>query len=715
MRLLEKGIIYENILLDQFDRYKEIIKETLFELQVELDKEKLEEQLRKIYGHSIFTDNTLEIYRQTEGASATKNYILSTNDIIRVTIFGESSLDVVLEVNESGYVQPDKMSQIYVRGLNVSQAGNLLRQRFASKATFRSDQFVVTVQETRPITVSVIGESFKNGTYYVSAMNSAFNLLSVAGGPTEIGSVRRIEHIRGTERKLVDVYQLMLDPSSQYKFDLQQNDVINVPVADKVVRIEGAVKRPMRYELLDSETLSDLIYYAGGLTESAFPDFVQIQRFNQGESILLEYNLGSVLKGEEVVSLKAGDIIRIRTSENILYQKITVSGFVNYPGEFGFRPGITVGEVLSLAGGLRPSSFERAYVERRSLRDTTIARYIPINLGTQDGVSFELQTNDNILVYDRTQYSNIGDLSITGAVKETRRFSYDPDLTLYDLFTAAGGFAVGAAHNRVEIFRTTVHTNRPISMELITLELDKNYNVISPAGEFVLKPYDQVVVRLTPGFQLSRIVEINGEVEYPGLYPLETRQIYLSDIIREAGGLRNEADPIGSTLFRTQGNRGYIITNLQDVINNKRNEAYDPILLEGDIITIARRENVVSIRPTGTRMYMAVDEALAQSNLNLTFQGKKSAKWYIQNYAGGFEKDADKSSVTVTLKNGKVISTRRFLWIRKYPDVESGSTIQVAIKPEKLPSKGFDYDTFLTRTAQTTTSLLTILLLIRQL
>ncbi|HAC16070.1 MAG TPA: hypothetical protein DCE78_09025 [Bacteroidetes bacterium] len=715
MRLLEKGIIYENIRADQFGRYEQIIKETLVELQDELDAEKLEEQLRKIYGHSIFTDNTLEIYRQTEGASATKNYILGTNDIIRVTIFGESSLDVVLEVNESGYVQPDEMSQIYVRGLTVTQAGNLLRQRFASKATFRSDQFVVTVQETRPITVSVIGESVKNGTYYISAMNSAFNLMSVAGGPTEIGSVRKIEHIRGAERKLIDVYQLMRDPSSQYKFDLQQNDVINVPVADKVVRIEGAVKRPMRYELLESETLSDLLFYAGGLTESAFPDFVQIQRFNQGESILLEYNLSNVLKGEEIVELRAGDVIRIRTSENILYQKITVSGFVNYPGEFGFRPGITVGEALSLAGGLRPSSFERAYIERRSLRDTTIARYIPINLGTEDGVSFELQTNDNIMVYDRTKYSNIGDLTITGAVKETRKFSFDPDLTLYDLFTAAGGFAVGAAHNRVEVFRTTVHTNRPISMELITLELDENYNVISPAGGFILKPYDHVVVRLTPGFQLSRTVEINGEVEYPGVYPLESRQIHLSDIIGEAGGLRNQADPIGSTVFRTQGDRGYIITNLQDVMNNKRNEAYDPILFEGDVITISRRENIVSIRPTGTRMYMAIDEALAQSNLNLTFQGKKSAKWYIQNYAGGFEKNADKSSVTVTLKNGQVLSTRRFLWIRKYPNVESGSTIQVAMKPEKIPGTGFDYDTFLTRTAQTTTSLLTVLLLIRQL
>src|SRR5690606_196403 len=129
-------------------------------------------------------------------------------------------------------------------------------------------------------------------------------------------------------------------------------------------------------------SLSDLIYYAGGLTESAFPDFVQIQRYSQGETILLEHNLSRILKGEEVVDLYAGDVVRIRTSENILYQKVTVSGFVNYPGDFGFRPGMNVGEAIALAGGLRPSSYERAYVERRSLRDTTIARYIPINLGT---------------------------------------------------------------------------------------------------------------------------------------------------------------------------------------------------------------------------------------------------------------------------------------------------------------------------------------------
>lgn len=716
MRLLQMGIIYENIRPDQFDRYEDLIVSTLEELQAELDAAKREEELNKIYGHSIFADNTLEVYRLTEGASATSNYVLGTNDIIRVTIFGVSQADMVLEVNEQGFVQPQGLAQIYVKGLTVAQARDLLRQRLRSGFTFTSDQIVITVQETRPISVSVIGEAQKNGTYYLSAMNSVFNLLSVAGGPTEIGSVRKIEHIRGGNRSTVDVYKLMENPSAQYKFDLQHNDVINVPVAQNLVRIEGGVKRPMRYEMLESESLIDLIRYAGGLAETANPNFVQIQRFDMGHINLLEFNLNDVMTGREVIRLQSGDIVRIRTTENRILNKITVSGFVMYPGEFGYKQGITVGDALSLAGGLRPSAFERAYIERRSLRDTTIAKYIPINLGTNDGTSYLLEPNDNIMVYDRTQYSNVGELIITGAVKQTQRFSFDPDLTLYDLFTAAGGFSVGAAYNRVEVFRTTVHTDRPVEMELITLELTENFEVLPPNENFQLKPYDQVVVRQTPGFQLSRTVEINGEVEYPGVYPLESRQTHLSDIIREAGGLRNQADPIGSTLFRTQGDRGFIITNLKDVMDNPRNEAYDPILFEGDVITIERRENIVTIRPTGTRVYNAVDEQFARRSLNLTFQGEKSAKWYIQNYAGGFDKNADKNTVTVTLKNGQVLATRKFLWIRRYPKVQSGSTIQVAMKPEKIPGEaGFDYDQFLTRTAQTTTSFLTILLLIQQL
>ncbi len=716
MRLLEKGIIYENITPELFPRYERIITETLQELQAELDAEKREAELSKIYGQHIFQDNLLEIYRLTEGSNASETYVLGPNDVVRVTIFGESQIDLALEINDAGYIQPNDMPQVYLGGVTLADAKRLLRQRFDPYFKFRQDQFVVTVQETRPISVSVLGEAIRPGTYYLSAMNSAFNLLSVAGGPSEIGTVRQIQHIRAGKTTTLDVYKLMSNPSAEYKFNLLNNDVINVPVAQTIVRIEGAVRRPMRYEMLDTESLIDLIGHAGGLSDTAYPDFVQIRRYSNGEIILLEFNLAKIMSGEEEVPLKSGDLILVRSSRNNLFNKVSVSGSVSYPGDFGFKEDMKVSDALVLAGGLLPNSFERGYIERRSIADTTVASYIPVNYGSQSGLDTPLEPNDNILIYDRTSFSNIGDLFITGAVKQTQRLTYDPTLTIKDLMITAGGFAVGAAQNRVEVFRTNIYPDRPLSMELITLELDDNYNVILPESGFVLKPYDNVVVRQTPGFQLNRTVEINGEIEYPGVYPLESRQVHLSDIISEAGGLRSQADPIGSTVFRTLGERGYIITNLRDVMANNRNEAYDPILFEGDVITIARRENIVSILPTATRMNMAVDQTLISRGINLTFQGEKSAKWYIQNYAGGFDENADKSSVTVTLKNGQVLSTKRFLWFRRYPKVQSGSTIQIAMKPEKLQEdSGFDYDQFLSRTAQTTTSLITILLLIQQL
>lgn len=716
MRLLEKGIIYENITPELFPRYERIITETLQELQTELDNEKKEAELNKIYGHSVFQDNLLEIYRLTEGSNASENYVLGPNDVVRVTIFGESQIDLALEINDAGYIQPNDMPQVYLGGVTLAEAKRILRQRFNPYFKFRQDQFVVTVQETRPISVSVLGEAVKPGTYYLSAMNSAFNLLSVAGGPSEIGTVRQIQHIRAGNTTTLDVYELMKNPSAEYKFNLMNNDVINVPVAQTIVRVEGAVRRPMRYEMLETESLIDLIEHAGGLSANAYPDFVQIRRYDRGEVVLLEFNLSKVISGEEVVPLRPGDLVVVRSSRNNFYNKVSVSGSVNYPGEFGYKEDMKVSDALALAGGLLPNSFERGYIERRNIADTTAANYIPLNFGTQTSLDLPLEPNDNILIYDRTSFSNYGELMITGAVKQSQRLTFDPTLTIRDLLITAGGYAVGAALNRVEVFRTNIYTDRPLSMELITLELDGDYNVVNPEGGFTLKPYDQVVVRQTPGFQLNRTVEINGEVEYPGVYPLESRQVHLSDIISEAGGLRSQADPIGSTVFRTLGERGYIITNLRDVMANKRNEAFDPILFEGDVITIARRENIVSIMPTATRMNMAVDENLINRGINLTFQGEKSAKWYIQNYAGGFDKNADKSSVTVTLKNGQVLSTKRFLWIRRYPKVQSGSTIQIAMKPQRLQEEsGFDYDQFLSRTAQTTTSLITILLLIQQL
>lgn len=246
-----------------------------------------------IYGHSIFTNKTLEIFRTTDGARAPETYILGGGDQIRVSIFGTSQADLLLEVNADGFVQPEGIPKIFVQGLTLAQARALLQARLATFYRFNSDQFALTIQTARTVTVNIFGESKVNGSFSLSALNTAFNALAAAGGPTNIGSVRSIEVIRGNSRRRMDVYAFMNDPRILFDFDLRHNDVLFVPLARTVVAVEGAVKRPMRYELVENEDLRDLIRFAGGINFNTNPDYVQVQRIEGDVITISAFNEGS--------------------------------------------------------------------------------------------------------------------------------------------------------------------------------------------------------------------------------------------------------------------------------------------------------------------------------------------------------------------------------------------------------------------------------------
>lgn len=721
----------------------------------------------KIYGHSLFTNQSLDIFRTTDGATAPDTYILGTGDKIRISIFGSSQTDLQLEINKDGYIQPSGMPKIFLQGLSLKQARDLMYERLAVAYTFRSDQFALTISTARTIMVNIFGESKITGGFTLSALNSAINALSAAGGPTEIGSIRNIQHIRGNDRRIIDLYAFMKDPTIQYKFDLQQNDIIFVPVVQNLVTIEGAVKRAMRYELLSKENLKDLIQYAGGLNVDAYPDFVQIQRYTNGEIRLHEYNLSEVLSGKINVPLNNGDIVRIKSIGKPMEQFVEISGSIYYPGNYALqsnttlatllekaqlstqaktdlifidriRPDetvevltipweelqlsgkdfkllardriqiqtqeayrdvasisvsghvrapfektlalsdrLTVKQALELAGGLKTSVYPVAYIFRQDLFNPDKTEYIRIKLEESD--NYILKPGDNLNVYDNSVFTNIGEVRVLGAVKNPIEFTYDPSLTVRDLLTAAGGFTLGAAFNRVEIFRTMLSTTEEAYLDLITIEVDSNFQIIHPKI-FKLQPYDMVIVRQTPGFSMGRTIEITGEINYPGTYVLNSKQVYLSEIINSAGGLMDGADAKGSRLFRTYNNRGFITMDINQALQNKGNIKFDPFLFEGDVINIERRENTVSIKPIGTRL---ADNASSET-LSLVFQGEKSARWYINNYAGGFVKRADKKSVTVSLKNGQLKNTKKsLLFFRNYPKVETGSLISLKMKPPK--------------------------------
>ncbi len=756
-----------------------------------------------IYGHALFTGKTMDIFRTTDGAQAPETYVLGEGDEVHISIFGSSQTEIHQRISADGSIQPTGSTKIFLKGLTLAQGRSIIKSKLAQHYSFRQDQIAVTITTARTVMVSIYGEVNHQGGFTLSALNTAFNALAAAGGPSEMGSLRNIQRSRGGKTSRLDLYKFMTGAASGADFDLQNNDVLFVPVAEKVVTVEGAVNRPMRYEIVDGETVIDLIQYAGGLTFSAYPDFVQIERYENGEIVYKDYDLNNILSGAQKVLLQGGDIIRIKDINKPMENYVSISGDVYYGGNFDLEknrslktlldnakprhtartdyvivertrkdetvevlsvpfPGInnqpdfilqgrdsvkvlqmadfrdeatisvvgqvrtpftrsfgindqmTIGQAIELADGLRPSVYPVAYITRTDITNADKKQYIQINLESDQDQP--MRPGDELRIYDNSSFSNTGEVRISGAVKNPFGTTYDATLTIHDLITMAGGFEVGAAPDRVEIFRLSLDNPKEAKFNLYTIQVDENYDPLEP---FELMPFDHVVIRQMPNFAMGRSVEINGRVRYPGTYVLEDNRTQLSEVIKMAGGLLEDASPY-SILFRTFNNRGPIGVNVKDAVRRSGRENSDPILMEGDVINIVREENTVTIREIGTRMAQYVPEEFVTTEKTVTYQGPHSADWYIRHYAGGYHKFADKNSVTVTMPNNQSIGTKKILFFRNSPTVEPGAVITLSMDTKKQEKAAevkepVKWDQIAASTLSALTSVVSMILLIERL
>ena len=775
-------------------------------LEVALDENNVSEtEGNDIYGHSLFTGQGLDVFRTTDGAQAPDTYVLGEGDEVHISIFGSSQTEIHQRISADGSIQPAGSGKIFLKGMTIAQARQAIRSKLASHYSFREDQIAVTITTARTIQVGIYGEVGVQGGFTLSALNSVFNAVAAAGGPRAMGSVRNIQLSRGGKNTRLDLYTYMTKPDPKVQYDLQNGDVLYIPVAQNIVRISGAVNRPMRYEMIQGEGLKELIQYAGGLVYNAYMDFVQVERYENGERKFLEFNLADVMSGKQKVDLHNGDAVRIHQSNVPMENYVAINGDVYYGGnydlegnsslqgliekakprytaktdfvfvertrpdetveiltvpfpgvdgngdfelqardvvrvlaqsayrdvetisvngqvrepfsrQFGLNDRMTVKQAIEYAGGLKESVFPVAYIYRKDLTNPAKMQYLQISL--QDDGDIELQPGDRLNIYDNTTYTNVGEVRVSGAVKSPFGTTFDESLTVHDLLVMAGGFEVGAAFDRVEVFRLDISAKDEAKLEQITLAVDEDYNLVG--GDFQLQPYDHIVVRMTPNFTMGRTVEVNGRVKYPGSYVLEDNKTQLWEIIQMAGGLLDDADPY-ARLFRTYNNRGNIGLDLRDVKSNKGSLKSDPILMDGDVINIVRLENTVTIRETGTRMAQYVPDEYSSTQKLIVYQGKHSAAWYVRHYAGGFQKLADKNSVTVTFPNNQSESTKRcFLGIRNYPDVEPGGVITMRIDEDKReriekPKEKIDWGNELRTSLSTLTSVVSLILLIDRL
>ena len=630
-----------------------------------------------IYGHSIFRDGAVNIIKNSDRIKAPDNYRLVAGDEINITIWGYSEFSGEFIIGESGNITPKLVGRINLKGKTFRTAKKIIKSRFGKVYDLRNSQIAIDLSYSKVISVNVIGEVVKPGSYSVPSLNSASNILSLAGGPTDLGSVRSIEIRRnGKLFQELDVYTFMFFPRTYKDQFLQDGDFLIVNPRKGVVEINGEVKRPGLYEFKEGDKYSDILKFCGGFSSMANIASVNITRVHNNQ--LRMFSVKDVLNGKKDFKLINGDKIEVLKVSSLVRNSVSIVGAVNVPGHYPYEKGLKISNLITSSKGLTYQAFEGlGHVYR--LKDDLTYEIKSFDLGNvlslPDGKdNFLIQEFDQIIIFNKDSFINEKSVIISGMINAPGSFDFSEGMTLEDLVLMANGLKLEADLGKIEIERISYMTNGVNNyIEIIPLSYPVN-------KKFILNAFDKVHFRKLPGFSYQKTIELKGEFKYPGTYTLTGENDKISDLIKRAGGLTEFAFLENGKILRKENDLGLLLLNFESVLKSDES-MFNYILKPGDIVEVPKINDIVTI--SGAIGYQFVNQST--DVINSPFHKAKRASFYIEKYGGGYDKEARRSSVYVIAYNGLVKESKYFGLLK--PKIGKGDKIVVKYKDKKLPKK----------------------------
>lgn len=557
-----------------------------------------------VFGSELFRQPP-QTFQPVTNVPVGPDYVVGPGDTVNIVLWGAVQAEYSLPVDRNGQIAVPKVGVVHVSGLNFRQLREVLDREFARQYT--NFQMNVTLANLRTITVYVVGQARFPGSYSISSLSTLVNALFASGGPSKYGSMRNIEVRRGKNTVVrFDMYDFLLRGDKSKDIRLLPEDVIFIPVAGERVGLAGPVKVPAIYELRQEQTLSQLLAMAGGLTPSAFKNRVQITRIkNRQQIILVEDDLELFLSGRRPdIILAAGDLVRIFPVPGQDIHIVRVGGAVQSPGEFGFRAGMRVSDLIVFAGGfLISTNLENAEITRVTpTQEGPRTTRIPVNLRlAMAGDAREnrrLEPNDFLLVRHIPEWDLYKMVKIAGEVTFPGTYTIKKGETLSSVLTRAGGFTSnafprGAFFTRVAVRQEqTKHLHQAIDrMEAQLLassaaateaaldpkeaqraaavlgqqrQLIAKLREILPLGRVVIRLDDPERLRGTPWDielqegdslvvpQVQQTVNVLGSVVSPTAVIYDPH-LSLNDYIRRAGGASKTADVKQTFVIKANG------------------------------------------------------------------------------------------------------------------------------------------------------------------
>lgn len=640
---------------------------------------------QQYYGYDIFRSIPAAFQPSAVGL-VDPGYILGPGDVLRLSVWGQAEFQYELQVSKEGKIYIPKVGQVFVTGLEFEKLQKkikkILSKHYSGLVRRPPTIFMdLTVAQLKPVRIFIMGEVKRPGGYTVSSYASVFNALYSIGGPKFSGSLRNIQVFRN--KKLittVDIYDYLLKGHSKGDIRLQNNDMVFIPPRGKTVRVTGEVFRPAIYELSDTDSLTALIEYAGGVRSSSGTQRAQLIRkksFEQrveGEpdQVVIDLRLQDYRNGADF-SLSDMDELHIFPVYQQLSNFAMLSGEVKYPGKYETKNLMLRDLVFNHGQLIDGRSYKKRVDVVRVNEDMISSRIIRIDVKDLENgnstANLLLEPGDQVFVY-KIEVNQVIDasVSIEGAIRSAGTYELSTNMTVKDLILRAGGYTEDALHTPVEVARIIPRGLKEDTLTIIK-KVDFNapldYSPGADPGDIELQDGDKVIVRPNPEYREQQYVTVTGHAKYTGRYAIKRRNERLADVLDRAGGLMPEAFLDGSKLVR----KGKPVVVDFFKAYQKRKSDENVILHPGDSIIIPSTPNAVyvhgEVNNEGLFSYLEGDDV----------------RDYIDR-AGGMTDSCH--YIFLTKPNGETrkLGTGCF---SGNPEVPDGSTIYVSKKPAKPP------------------------------
>jgi polysaccharide export outer membrane protein len=690
------------------------------------------------FGYDLFS-NVPSTFAPATDIPVPADYVIGPGDTVNVQLFGNQNAEYFLAVSREGGINFPEIGPITVSGLTLTELRNTINQRVGEQMI--GVRASTTLGELRSIRVFVLGDVAQPGSYTVSGLSTMTNALLAGGGVTKIGSLRNVQLRRdGQTVSTLDLYDLLLRGDTSGDARLQPGDVIFVPPIGPTVAIDGEVRRPAIYETKNEQSIADVIALAGGLNPDANRSAVKLERIVPGRGTTVRDIDMAAAPAAADVGIRDGDVIHVQPNLDQLESSVRLSGNVYRPGLYQWFSGMTLGDLLPTPELVKPMSDVNYVLIRRENEPNVQIEVLSTDLqaiwsrksGTNNPA---LEPRDTVYVFNldvgRQQIiepimeelqaqvpTNQPPPTVTvgGQVRAEGEYPLEPGMRVSDLLRAGGGMTASAYAKEAELTRYAVVNGESRETELVDVDLAAVL-AGNRSADVLLAPYDYLNIKEVPRWREQQSVTVQGEVQFPGTYPIEQGEM-LSSVLRRAGGLTDLAFPQGSVFTRedlrereaeqlkTLANRvesdlasvaladpnasdaistgrtlvnqlrsteavGRLVIDLQDLVAG--DEESDIVLKDGDELYV----------PQTTQEVMVLGEV--QNSTSHLYSRRLDRDDYVA-MSGGVTKRADKKRTYVVRANGEVVANTGAKWFQRSGsvDIEPGDAIVVPLDTDRV-------------------------------